>query len=127
MSIINIKKFLESEAIQYKFQEYDDEIDIFNIKGKSNLNLVVIRSKSNSFKIDEDLFYYLDNQGTPYSFLLENITDACLYYLKYKMISNWLKDSFERSQKYEIYFGKIVFDYKVQINELKMKLNKEIA
>ena len=124
MSII-IKNFLETEAIEYKFQEYDDEIDIFKLKGK--LNFVVIKNESNTFKIDEDLFYYLDNQGVPYSFLLDNTADRSMYYLNYKMISNWLKDSFERSEKYEIYFGKIVFNYKLEIDELKVKLGRELG
>lgn len=54
---MNIIKLLKLVNTSFKKIEYTDNITVYKIK--DNGNLVVCESRSNSFKIDRDLFYYL--------------------------------------------------------------------
>ena len=104
-----IDEILDNKSIPYKFQEYDDYINIYKVGTSKTINLVTMTEKGNIFKIDNDLFYYLNNQKE-----LENK----YYYLDLKNKNNWIKSSFERSGKEEIYFGKIVLNNRITIDKL---------
>ena len=119
---MKIDKLLKDIGLNYKKEEYDDYINIYKIRDKKNLNIITMVEKGNIFKIDSDLFYYLDNQKELYSFLLIDRVGKSYYYLDFKNKMNWLKSSFERSNKEEIYFGKTVLNNKITENNLKIKL-----
>lgn len=119
---MKIDNILNNIGLEYKREEYDDYIDIYKIRDKKSLNLITMTEKGNVFKIDSDLFYYLDNQKELYSFLLIDRVSKSYYYLDFKDKRNWLKSSFERSNKDEIYFGKIVLNNKVIESNLITKL-----
>ena len=105
-----VQNILNNSNIKYKLQEYDDNINIYKIGTTKVINIVSITENGNVFKLDEDLFYYLDNQPELYAFILVDKVANQYYYLDFKMKNNWIKSSFERSGKDEIYFGKIVLN-----------------
>lgn len=115
-------EFLKSLNITYKEIEYSDDITIYKLNNSHNL--VVCLSKDSTFKIERDLFFYLDNQSIGYSFLLINISDEKYFFLEYNKISRWIKSSFESCEKDVIYFGKIVLQNRISINELTNKIGK---
>ncbi|WP_373600501.1 hypothetical protein [Paraclostridium bifermentans] len=110
---MKIDKILKNKNIPYKVQEYDDYINIYKVGNSKLINIVTMIEKGNVFKIDSDLFYYLNNQKEPYSFLLIDRLENKFYYLDFKNKNNWIKSSFERSGKDEIYFGKIVLNNRI--------------
>ena len=113
-----IDEILDNKSIPYKFQEYDDYINIYKVGTSKTINLVTMTEKGNIFKIDNDLFYYLNNQKELYSFLLIDRLENKYYYLDLKNKNNWIKSSVERSGKEEIYFGKIVLNNRITIDKL---------
>lgn len=119
---MKIEEILNEENIIYKTQEYDDNTKIYKIGYSKKINIVTIKEKGNVFKLNIDLFYYLDNQKDLYSFLLTDLDKNQSYYLEFKEKNNWIKSSFERSRKEEIYFGKIVLNNRINMNGLKNKL-----
>lgn len=119
---MNINEILNDLGIKYKEQEYDDYINIYKLGNQKSINLITMMEKGNIFKIDSDLFYYLDNQKELYAFLLIDRIDKKYYYLDFKDKRNWLKSSFDRSNKDEIYFGKIVLNNKITKDNLIIKL-----
>lgn len=119
---MKIEEILNKENIIYKTQEYDDNTKIYKIGDSKKINMVTIKEEGNIFKINIDLFYYLDNQKDLYSFLLTDLDKKQSYYLEFKEKNNWIKLSFERSRKEEIYFGKIVLNNRINTNGLKNKL-----
>lgn len=119
---MNINEILNDMGIKYKEQEYDDYINIYKLGNQKSINLITMMEKGNIFKIDSDLFYYLDNQKELYAFLLIDRIDKKYYYLDFKDKRNWLKSSFDRSNKDEIYFGKIVLNNKITKDNLIIKL-----
>lgn len=106
--------FLKELKIEYKEIEYDDYAIIYKLKLK--VNLVYMKSRSSSFSIDRDLFFYLVNQKQEYHFLLDNNCDDKIFFLPYNKFASWLKGSFDSSDKDELYFGKVVLQ-----NELSQK------
>ena len=100
-----VQNILNNSNIKYKLQEYDDNINIYKIGTTKVINIVSITENGNVFILDEDLFYYLDNQPELYAFILVDKVANQYYYLDFKMKNNWIKSSFERSGKDEIYFG----------------------
>lgn len=119
---MDISQFLHSINITFKEIEYTDETTIYKLNSKNNL--VVCLSKDSSFIIERDLFFYLENQKIDYSFLLINTIDEKYFFLEHNKISNWLKSSFERCDKDELYFGKIVLQHRLSLNELTNKIKK---
>ena len=115
---IEFDKLLKEYSIPFKKQNYEINIDIYKIETKKNINIVVISNNSNTFKIDRDLFYYLDNQKLLYGFILINKSDNGLFYLEFNNKKNWLNSSFERTDKEELFFGKIVLNNKISENDL---------
>lgn len=116
-------KYFEANKIKYNRQEYTDNVELFSINEGVNLNLVIITNSNNTFLVDRDLFYYLDNQSKIYSFILHNNNENKLFYLVFKNKKNWLKSSFENTDKDEIYLGKIVLNNQYSIDEILGKLN----
>ena len=118
-----VQNILNNSNIKYKLQEYDDNINIYKIGTTKVINIVSITENGNVFKLDEDLFYYLDNQPELYAFILVDKVANQYYYLDFKMKNNWIKSSFERSCKDEIYFGKIVLNNRVTQDKITEKLS----
>lgn len=118
-----VQNILNNSNIKYKLQEYDDNINIYKIGTTKVINIVSITENGNVFKLDEDLFYYLDNQPELYAFILVDKVANQYYYLDFKMKNNWIKSSFERSGKDEIYFGKIVLNNRVTQDKITEKLS----
>lgn len=119
---MQIKSTLEAASIQFKESEYNDNCIIFKLLGVNPINLVYMESRSSIFSIDRDLFYYIDQQKLNYSFLLRNKEKEEFYFLEYKDKKNWLSSSFERTDKDEIFFGKIVLQKKIKLSEISKKL-----
>lgn len=117
-----LNKELNRNKIQYKMQEYNPNIYIYKILNK--VNIVTIIAKTNVFLLDRDLFYYLSNQKEMYSFVLKSIDDNQLYYLEFKNKTNWLNSSFERCDKEELYFGKIILNNKSNIKTIIDKIKR---
>ena len=65
----------------------------------------------------------MDNQPELYAFILVDKVANQYYYLDFKMKNNWIKSSFERSGKDEIYFGKIVLNNRVTQDKITEKLS----
>ena len=120
---MRVQNILNNSNIKYKLQEYDDNINIYKIGTTKVINIVSITENGNVFKLDEDLFYYLDNQPELYAFILVDKVANQYYYLDFKMKNNWIKSSFERSGKDEIYFGKIVLNNRVTQDKITEKLS----
>ena len=118
-----VQNILNNSNIKYKLQEYDDNINIYKIGTTKVINIVSITENGNVFKLDEDLFYYLDNQPELYAFILVDKVANQYYYFDFKMKNNWIKSSFERSGKDEIYFGKIVLNNRVTQDKITEKLS----
>ena len=118
-----VQNILNNSNIKYKLQEYDDNINIYKIGTTKVINIVSITENGNVFKLDEDLVYYLDNQPELYAFILVDKVANQYYYLDFKMKNNWIKSSFERSGKDEIYFGKIVLNNRVTQDKITEKLS----
>jgi len=116
----NIERNLLDKSIKFKAQEYDDDISIVKIEDK--VNLIEYKNKQNSFPVDEDLFFYLDQQSIPYAFLLINTSTDKYFFMNYPKKKNWLSQSFERSNKSVIYFGKIVLQNQINKSAIIKKI-----
>ena len=121
---IKFDKLLEKYLVPYKKQNYETNIEIYKVENKKNLNVVVILGSTSTFKIDRDLFYFLDSQSLLYCFVLINRTDSGLFYLEFKNKNNWLKSSFERTDKDELFFGKIVLNHRISERDLIEEVKK---
>lgn len=121
---MNVEKLLLDSSIEFKSQEYDDNISIIKIADK--VNLVKYENNQNSFPVDEDLFFYLDQQAVPYAFLLINKLSNKMFFMNYPKKKNWLSQSFERSSKSEIYFGKIVLQNEIKKMDILNKITSII-
>lgn len=117
-----LNEILDKNSIKYKVQEYDDDIYIYKVENKANV--VVISSTTSIFSLDRELFYYLSNQNKLYSFVLMNSQDDKVFYLEFRDKINWLNSSFERSDKEELYFGKIVLNNQSNMENIIQKIKK---
>jgi hypothetical protein len=122
----NLEKLMRDNGIEYKFQEYDSNIYIFKVGKETKINVIVMMENSSTFKIDRDLFFYIDNQREIYTFLLINTAEDKIYYLEFLDKKNWLKTSFDRSDKEYIFFGKIVLQHRINLDEVGSKLLNRI-
>lgn len=113
MSKVKFENLLGKYSLPYKKQSFESNIHIYKIENNKKINIVQMVEDTNIFRIDRDLFYYLNNQSIMYCFLLINKLDSSLFYLEFGAKNNWLKSSFERSDKDELYFGKIVLNHKI--------------
>lgn len=114
-----------------KYKLLNNYIEIINhfkigpteiIETNSGMYLGIILSNNNTFSIKREVFNYIDKTGEEYSFCLINKKEGKIYYLSFKDKNNWLKTSFGRSDKNELYFGKIVLQHKITVNELIQKI-----
>ena len=119
---MNIEEILLNNDIRFKEIEYEEEIKVYKIGLLNQINVVVLFSNSNTFKVDKDLIYYLTNQKENYSFWLINTKDNEMFYLQFNDKNNWLEMSVNRSTKEKIYFGKIVLNHKLNQNGILQKL-----
>lgn len=92
-------------------------------KIKPELNIVTIFGNDNTFTIKRDVFNDIDKLEEKYAFCLINKREEKIYYLEFKDKNNWLKTSFERSNKEELYFGKIVLQHRITVNDLIKKIS----
>lgn len=122
---MEIKRLMKEKNISFNNQEYDDNTTLFKIEKK--INLVRIEGKTSTFSLERDLFYYLDNQKIPYSFLLINSMDKRIFYLDFKSKKNWLSSGFERSDKENLYFGKIVLNNQCDLETVMKKINRRLV
>lgn len=122
--LMNIEKVLINNNIYFKEIEYEDEIKVYKVGKLKPMNVVVLFSSSNTFKMDRDLMFYLSNQKENYSFWLINKKEKGMFYLEFTNKNNWIETSFSRSEKDEIYFGKIVLNSRLKENEILLKLLK---
>ncbi len=112
-----LESVLKKKNIKYKKVDYENNITIYRYIDKQK-TLVNIVQGFGDFIIDRDLFFYLDNNKEQYSFVLENRAKNKIYYLEFMSKANWLKSSFERTDKEKLYFGKIVLNNEVSKTEL---------
>lgn len=114
---MGLETILKKNYIKYKKIDYEKNISIYKYIDKER-TVVNILQNNGEFIIDRDLFYYLDNNKEQYSFVLENLSNNKIYYLDFKSKINWLKSSFDRTEKGQLYFGKIVLNNEVSKIEL---------
>ncbi|MDF2892079.1 MAG: hypothetical protein K0R80_2446 [Clostridia bacterium] len=122
----NLQNLMREKGIEYKFQEYDSNVYLFKVGNEKKINIITMEENSSTFKIDRDLFFYIDNQKEMYAFLLINTAEDKTYYLEFLDKNNWLKTSFDRSDKESIFFGKIVLQHRVNIEEILLKILSRI-
>lgn len=120
MDLEFLEEILCNKKYDYKIQAYDKRIKIVKIKNK--VNLVFYKSKKNSFPVEEDLFFYINEQTIPYAFLLINDSNNKIFFMNYPKKENWLSNSFERSGKDEIFFGKIVLQNEIKKSVIQKKI-----
>lgn len=118
----NLETLMRNSGIEYKIQEYDSNVYILKAGKETKINVTVIKENSSTFKLDRDLFFYLDNQREMYAFLLINTVENKVFYLEFLDKKNWLKTSFDRSDKESIYFGKIVLQHRINLDEAASKI-----
>ena len=121
---MDLKKIFIDNGFEIKEQKYNKNIKIFKINNK--INLVNIIDKTSSFKIERDLFFYLNSQTVSYAFILENENGNKIFYIHFKDKRNWLASSFDTTDKKELYFGKIVLNSQIEKDDLVNKLIKLI-
>lgn len=121
---MNLAKLMEMNNVVYKEKEYEPDIRLFKVGSNEPTNVVEMHSPNSTFKIDRDLFYYLSHQKEDYSFCLVNEKEGKIFYVEFKNKNNWLKSSFERCDKEELFFGKIVLNNKVDCTELLERLKR---
>ncbi|TJX15133.1 hypothetical protein E9840_03460 [Tissierella creatinini] len=119
---MNIEKKLLDNNIDFKEIEYDEDIKIYKLGKLKPHNIAVLYSPNNTFKIDRELMFYLSNQNEIYSFWLINKNVNDMFYLEFINKENWLQTSFNRSNKEEIYFGKIILNHKLKEKDILIKL-----
>lgn len=116
-----VKQILDRNNVHYKLKriknvciyELDDEV-----------LLITISNNKNIFSINRKIFYEIDDKLLPYSFCLEDTSTNNLYYMKIKEPNNFLRKSFESTNKDVIYFGKQILQHKIQEKELISELKK---
>lgn len=113
---MNIDNILKKLKEQNKYIAINKTNTIYNLK---NRNLMVIESTSNTFSITRSAFERLI-QAYNYAYLLINKNTNELFYFDNK--KDWMKLSFERSNKEELFFGKEILQTRISIDDIKIKV-----
>ena len=118
---MDIKNLLKNENIIYKVNKVGNT-RIFEFDNETLL--IVIINNKNQFKICRKDFYKIDNLLLPYAFCLIDSSKDEMYYVLVKEPNNFLRKSFENTNKEEIYFRKEILQNKIKENELIEKIKK---
>lgn len=117
---MNFKEILEKTNLKYKYTKKYIEYAEF----ENETIAVVIKSKSNVFKIKRNDFFLIDNMLLPYIFILIDTKKNEKYIYKVKEPNNDIRYAFDYSEKDEIYFGKQVLQNKKSDNEIIEEIKK---
>ena len=115
-----IEKILKKYKITYKIENKNN---ISIIEFQDEKMLVVIRNKTNVFKINREVFYYIDDKLLPYAFCLLDEYKHKIYLIKIKEPQNSIRKAFERTTKDEIFFGKEVLQNEISEKTLINEIN----
>lgn len=117
---MNLKEILEKTKLKYKYVKKSIEY----VEFENETIAVIIRSKSNVFKIKRNEFFLIDDMLLPYIFILIDVSKKEKYIYKVKEPNNDIRYAFESSKKDEIYFGKQVLQNKKNDNEIIEEIKK---
>lgn len=112
---MNIDKLLKDNKIEFILKKRKN-INIYIISDEKML--IVIKNNNNVFSIDRKTFNEIDEELLPYSFYLFDSNKNQGYFIKIKEPNNFLRNSFDSTDKNEIYFGKQVLNNKIKEEEL---------
>lgn len=116
-----VKKILDKNNIHYQLKQIKN-VRIYELDDE--VLLVTISNNKNVFSINRRLFYEIDNKLLPYSFCLEDTSTNNLYYIKIEEPNNFLRKSFESTNKDTIYFGKKILQHRIKENELIVEIKR---
>ena len=120
---MKIEKLLRENKINYTVKR-EQNTYIYNIDDEKML--IVMVSKSNVFSIGRELFNKIDEELLPYSFCLIDSSKNQIYFIKINEPNNFLRDSFDYTEKDILYFGKQVLNNKIEESDIINKI-KEIG
>ena len=112
---MNIDKLLKNNKIEFILKKRKN-INIYIISDEKML--IVIKNNNNVFSIDRKTFNEIEEELLPYSFYLFDSNKNQGYFIKIKEPNNFLRNSFDSTDKNKIYFGKQVLNNKIKEEEL---------
>jgi len=117
---MNIEKILKDNNLTYELKKRKN-IEIYNICDEKML--IVIQNDNNVFYISRKIFYEIDEELLPYAFCLIDSSKKQLYFVNINEPINFLRESFDNTEKENIYFGKQVLNNKIKEDDLIYKVN----
>lgn len=119
MELIEI---LDKTNISYNLYKKSKNFEYVEFENESIL--VIIKNKTNIFKINRKDFFEIDDMLLPYIFLLIDESTKQKYLIKVKEPNNKIRHAFDSSKKDEIYFGKQILQNKKKDEEIIEELKK---
>lgn len=116
---MKIEKILKDNKCNYSLKKRKN-IFIYNLNDTKML--IVIENNGNIFSITKEIFNEIDEELLPYSFCLIDKNNGKMYFMEIKEPNNFLRNSFEYTNKEKIYFGKEVLNNEIKEKDLVQKI-----
>lgn len=113
---MDINNVIEELRQKYKYIRINNNNTIYDLFNKK---LLIIESQSSTFRLLRTTFMKI-LQSENYAYLLINRNTNELFYIE--KYNDWMKVSFERSNKEELYFGKEILQRKINLQNFKEKI-----
>jgi len=119
---MNLIEIFNKTNMNYEIHKKDKTFEYIEFENESIA--IVIRNKTNVFKINRKDFFEIDNMLLPYIFILIDEKTKQKYIFKIKEPNNEIRNAFDSTQKEEIYFGKQILQNKITDQEIIEELKK---